>query len=664
MEFENQPLRWDNQGTEPSEELKQGGFEPGMKPPADVFNYFYNNTGACTTELQNKLSATKEELQNNINDKADAVHTHTLDEVSETDAKKVMTNDERTKLEGIEQNANHYTLPTASESILGGVKVGGNLKISSGTLNSVGKDVTGQTFTLPPDGTEVTAGTGAEVFNDYRAVVYDANTQTVQAGNISSGDYSTAHGTANAATGKCSFAAGNSNIAKGENAFVMGKNCKASGNYSVAIGNGSEANKGGSFAMGVSNKNNGAYSVTIGNGNTTSGSYSVAMGRECTADNECAISMGRKCNAFGTNSVAMGMCNGASGNSSVAMGKSNTADGSCSVAIGNGNTAGGTSSVAMGGSCTASGEYSVAMGYESTAGGYCSVAIGQGAQASILNAIALGCGTTANGLDSVAIGADCTAQGDCAFATGLGTKSNRGQFVTGKYNIASSGPGMSDTTGDIFIVGNGTSDATSIIPSNAFRITAAGEVYGQAAFGSSGADYAEFFEWEDGNQDNEDRRGLFVTLTENGKIRRATAEDSYILGVVSATPCIFGDVQSEEWQGKYIKDIFGEKLTTVVQVEEKTDERTGEVIPAHTEMRWILNPDYNPDEEYISRKERQEWGMIGLLGKLIVIDDGTAKAGGFCKVGKDGLATNSEDNTGWRVLKRLDDNHIQIFYRW
>lgn len=663
MEFENEPLRWDNQGTEPSEELKQGGFEPGMKPPADVFNYFYSNTGACTTELQNKLSATKEELQNNINSKADTIHTHTLDEVSETAAKKVMTNDERTKLEGIEQNANHYTLPTASEGVLGGVKVGGNLKISSGTINSVGKDVTGQTFALPPDGTEVTAGTGAEVFNDYRAAVYDANTKKIQIGNISSGDYSTAHGTANAATGSCSFAAGNSNTVEGEGSFAMGKNCKARGNFSVAMGSGSEANKGGSFAMGVSNKNNGVNSVTIGNSNTTGGSYSVAMGRECAANNECAVSMGRKCNAFETNSVAMGMSNSASGESSVAMGKSNTADGLCSVAIGNDNTSGGTSSIAMGEICIASGENSIAMGYESTAGGYCSVALGQGAQASIMNAIALGCAASAAGIDSVAIGCECTATGDSAFATGYSTKCNSFQFVTGKCNIESSGPGMNDTTGDIFIVGNGTIDGTSTTPGNAFRITTAGEVYGQSAFGSSGADYAEFFEWEDGNQDNEDRRGLFVTLTENGKIRRATAEDSYILGVVSATPCIFGDVQSEEWQGKYLKDIFGQKLTTVVQVEEKTDERTGEVIPAHTETRWILNPDYNPDEEYISRKERQEWGMIGLLGKLIVIDDGTAKAGCFCKVGKDGLATDSEDTTGWRVLKRLDENHIQIFYR-
>lgn len=57
MEFENTPLTWQNAGTEPSADLKTGGFEPGMKPTASVFNYFWHNASAVETELQSKLSA-------------------------------------------------------------------------------------------------------------------------------------------------------------------------------------------------------------------------------------------------------------------------------------------------------------------------------------------------------------------------------------------------------------------------------------------------------------------------------------------------------------------------------------------------------------------------------------------------------------------------------
>lgn len=46
----------------------------------------------------------------------------------------VMSAADKTKLEGIAANANNYSLPTASESVLGGVKVGSGLSIASGVL--------------------------------------------------------------------------------------------------------------------------------------------------------------------------------------------------------------------------------------------------------------------------------------------------------------------------------------------------------------------------------------------------------------------------------------------------------------------------------------------------------------------------------------------------
>lgn len=61
--------------------------------------------------------------------------------VSKESGKGLSTNDyttaEKTKLAGIAAGANAYTLPTASASTLGGVKVGSNLTITNGVLAAV-----------------------------------------------------------------------------------------------------------------------------------------------------------------------------------------------------------------------------------------------------------------------------------------------------------------------------------------------------------------------------------------------------------------------------------------------------------------------------------------------------------------------------------------------
>ncbi|MDE4176349.1 peptidase G2 autoproteolytic cleavage domain-containing protein [Phaeobacter sp. PT47_59] len=77
-------------------------------------------------------------------------------------------------------------------------------------------------------------------------------------------------------------------------------------------------------------------------------------------------------------------------------------------------------------------------------------------------------------------------------------------------------------------------------------------------WGTTGADYAEFFEWLDGNPAGEDRRGLSVVLVGN-KIRPAQqGEDPF--GVVSATPSVVGDTDNDQWRGKYLRDDFGSHI--------------------------------------------------------------------------------------------------------
>ncbi|AGE51087.1 Chlorovirus glycoprotein repeat domain-containing protein [Paramecium bursaria Chlorella virus CVG-1] len=132
---------------------------------------------------------------------------------------------------------------------------------------------------------------------------------------------------------------------------------------------------------------------------------------------------------------------------------------------------------------------------------------------------------------------------------------------------------------------------------NVFRVRGDGQIYASSNVISTNADYAEFFEWEDGNPMSEDRRCKTVTLVDDGKIRIARPEDDplEIFGIVSAHPTIIGDAAWNEWSGKYIRNKFGDKT--------------------------ILNPEYDPTAGYIPREDRKEWDPIGLVGKLRVLPD-------------------------------------------
>lgn len=55
MNFKNKSPEWKNEGAEPSDELKNKGFQPGYKPPAAFFNWFWSLVSKCITEIQNIL---------------------------------------------------------------------------------------------------------------------------------------------------------------------------------------------------------------------------------------------------------------------------------------------------------------------------------------------------------------------------------------------------------------------------------------------------------------------------------------------------------------------------------------------------------------------------------------------------------------------------------
>lgn len=299
-------------------------------------------------------------------------------------------------------------------------------------------------------------------------------------------------------------------------------------------------------------------------------------------------------------------------------------------------------------------------------------AIGIYAKVTGSGGVAIGSSARAAGSNSVQIGGQYNrADGNYSFCSGQGNTTLAYQTKFGHYaKDGTAGSSTSHTTGDVFILGNGTATNAS----NAFRVTYAGKAYGLSSYSSSGADYAEYFEWSDGNPNDEDRRGRIVTL-DGEKIRFATADDTYILGVISANPCVEGDVFSDDWQGKYLTDAFGARVTQVVHVDatyediETVDPKTGETViekvkieDEHDAVQWVLNPDYDPDQEYVSREDRKEWAAVGSMGKLVVVDDGTCVVGKYCRPSENGIGTHSE-NDGYRVMSRIDDTHVKVWVR-
>ena len=499
---------------------------------------------------------------------------------------------------------------------------------------------------------------------------------------------------------------GHSNMTTpGTRATAEGSDTTASGNYSHAEGTDSQATAMAAHAEGDQTFANGEGSHSEGHFSHAYGRYSHAEGSECVAGSDDAINTtdvgvgahaeGIGTTAAGTGSHSEGWCTVVSGEYAHAEGYSTTAKSDACHAEGNttsvtgsngGHAEGYYSTVTSGSGAHAEGYQGRASGSGAHAEGYYTNttsygATAQGAHSEGYNTLASGSyshaegsSTSASGTAAHAEGLGTTASGYCSHAAGYYTKANSFNYVIGHYNKFTSGSvpatktGVGSTTyssGDAFVIGNGYSS----ILSNAFRVAYNGNVYTYDANGkynAGSADYAEYFEWLDGNTEAEDRRGYFVTL-DGDKITLAKSGD-YVLGIVSGHPGVVGN-SPEEWQGRYLRDEFGSTVQEQVEYEveeEVFDEETQEIklVPTGIKKMGVTykeNPEYDPDREYVSREERHEWAPIGLLGVLSVRDDGTCQVNGYCTVADGGIATASE--TGYRVIKRVNDHVVKVVFR-
>ena len=185
------------------------------------------------------------------------------------------------------------------------------------------------------------------------------------------------------------------------------------------------------------------------------------------------------------------------------------------------------------------------------------------------------------------------------------------------------------------------SDSASSADSE-FILAGDGDAFADGTFSNNGADYAEFFETNDGN-------GIDVGKTvvlDGNKVRASTSSDdaSTILGVVrpkvdGINSMIIGNTAWNSWTNKYLHDDYGRFIMEDYSVTEwvvktyedgtqKTESYETDKIPENvtvpdnavvkTQQRKKFNPAYDKEKEYKPRSERDEWVIIGMLGQIQV----------------------------------------------
>ena len=363
-------------------------------------------------------------------------------------------------------------------------------------------------------------------------------------------------------------------------------------------------------------KATGIRSLSLGWNTFATGVNSVAIGYNSTGSYKPDEAMGKTCGIF------------AKGLGSFAGGCSGLEDSNAKIE----STEGGAFAFGylsapnnVGGSIIAKGKGSFAHGWA----GYESVAAGNGSHTE-------GCGNTAMGF--------------CAHAEGA-------------YSINDSSVSAESKGVYIHKVGNGVSFMNR---SNAYTLDWQGNgTFAGTVSSSTGADYAEYFEWKDGNPNNEDRVGYIVTLDGDKIVKANTGDD--VLGICSGTAMVLGDSAEWNWSKRYLTDDFGRIIYEDYDVEheEVKDENTGEVI----EEAWTehihapkQNPEYDASKPYVKRADRPEWQIVGMMGKIYVRDDGSCVVNGYADV-KDGIATKANGKTNMRVMERVTDNIVRVLMK-
>jgi hypothetical protein len=261
--------------------------------------------------------------------------------------------------------------------------------------------------------------------------------------------------------------------------------------------------------------------------------------------------------------------------------------------------------------------------------------------------IAAGISNSVAATSSIAVGNTCTVTGDNSMCLGLAATTvgftaapvlamsdgtAKGNSFSTNTLVLDSGNQVGSTSAGIISTA-GSDDTGAIINQGS---AGRGNIYLETGTLYSGsADYAELFEWDDGNANSADRRGFFVSLTNGNKIEVGNSE---VIGVISGRPVIVGDAATLGWHGRILLDEFGSPQQEL---------RDGVLVPKY-------NPNYDSSQVYTPRIQRKEWSPVGLVGKLFVRSAKVLSAGAKCVSNSAGYAVPKprlSSKQGYHVLR-------------
>lgn len=467
---------------------------------------------------------------------------------------------------------------------------------------------------------------------------------------------------------------GHGSVAEGINTVAGGVAAHAEGSGASASGNAAHAEGYMTEAIGIASHAEGSTTKASGNMSHVEGYATDALGETSHAEGSNTKAEGISSHAEGHSTLAQGIASHAEGSGTTASNSHAHAEGTGTTASGESAHAEGVGTVALAEAAHAEGAQAVAEGYASHAEGsgsragafathaegnttkamaFASHAEGNTTEATAFAAHAEGNSTEASPFASHAEGAGTSAGGIAAHSEGIGTSALRqdGVHIIGKFGQADSGIEGQYS----WYLANGTDEKH---PGLAAKVIGAfGNAYVSGYLAAGGASYAECFETKDGSPIEV---GYFVT-TEGDRVRKANGKDSYVIGVTTAPSGFVGDSRELHWADKYTVDEWGRVQVQEVEIPPYKDEEGKVIIPKRTELQPVLNPAWDPDIPYVSRLKRDEWVVVGLLGKLLVRDDGSCQVNGYCQPGENGIATKAKE--GYRVLKRVAPERILILFR-
>jgi len=260
----------------------------------------------------------------------------------------------------------------------------------------------------------------------------------------------------------------------------------------------------------------------------------------------------------------------------------------------------------------------------------------------------------------------------------------RGCYASHNSSMAIGGGAQTRSTYS-FVLGN---QATFVSnpANNTVRLDTAGGT-ADGTWQTGAADYAEYFEWADGNPDYENRFGYFVSL-KNNKIEIG---NSNLIGIVSSAPGFIGDAAELKWNNIYQIDDWGVKINVnykkyeinnnsesfyvfvdedgnkFLEVPNPSFEKgikfEGD-IPINAKAENVsfhkISPDYVPtNTEYIPRSKRKEWAPIGLLGKIRVRTAHPITENKI-SVNENGLAVNGDKYDVLEIIRPHTQNQYGI----